>query len=73
MKTNQPVIREIQSKDNQQIKKVIQDVLIEFGVPKVGTAYEDKALDDMFETYNKPTSAYYVIDWRSWRCTIRQL
>ena len=62
MKTNQPVIREIQSKDNQQIKKVIQDVLIEFGVPKVGTAYEDKALDNMFEAYNKTTSAYYVID-----------
>lgn len=48
MKTKQPIIREIQSKDNQQIKKVIRDVLIEFGVPKVGTAYEDKALDDMF-------------------------
>ncbi len=62
MKTKQPILREIQSKDNQQIKKVIRDVLIEFGVPKVGTAYEDKALDDMFETYNKPTSAYYVID-----------
>ena len=62
MKTKQPILREIQSKDNQQIKKVIRDVLIEFGVPKVGTAYEDKALDDMFETYNKPTSAYCVID-----------
>jgi len=62
VKTKQPTIREIQPKDNQQIKKVIQDVLIECSVPKVGTAYEDKALDDMFETYNKPTSAYYVID-----------
>jgi len=62
VKTKQPILREIQSKDNQQIKKVIRDVLIEFGVPKVGTAYEDKALDDMFETYNKPTSAYCVID-----------
>lgn len=62
MKTKQPILREIQSKDNQQVKKVIQDVLIEFGVPKVGTAYEDIALNDMFETYNKPTSVYYVID-----------
>ncbi len=62
MRTKQPVIREIKPEDNQQIAKVIRDVLIEFGVPKVGTAYEDKALKDMFETYNKPTSAYYVID-----------
>lgn len=62
MKTKQPIIREIQAKDNQQIATVIRDVLIEFGVPKVGTAYEDKALDIMFETYNKPTSIYFVIE-----------
>ncbi|MFB9054290.1 GNAT family N-acetyltransferase [Formosa undariae] len=56
------VIREIQTKDNQQVAALIRTVLIEFGVPKVGTAYEDKALDDMSETYNTENSEYFVVD-----------
>ncbi|WP_369995815.1 GNAT family N-acetyltransferase [Winogradskyella sp.] len=56
------VIREIAQKDNPKIAKAIRSVLIEFGVPKVGTAYEDKALDCMTETYNKPRKAYYVLE-----------
>ena len=31
------------------------------GVPKVGTAYEDKALDQMFETYAKDQTIYFVV------------
>ncbi|WP_299782571.1 GNAT family N-acetyltransferase [uncultured Formosa sp.] len=54
-------IREIQTKDNQQVAEVIRTVLIGAGAPKVGTAYEDKALDDMFEAYNKPKSTYFVV------------
>lgn len=54
-------IREIQTKDNQQVADVIREVLIESGAPKVGTAYEDKALDAMFETYNAPKAAYFVV------------
>ena len=54
-------IREIQLDDNQKIAKVIRGVLIEFGVPKVGTAYEDKALDKMYETYNSKKSCYLVL------------
>ncbi|HRV56357.1 MAG TPA: GNAT family N-acetyltransferase, partial [Mangrovimonas sp.] len=38
-----------------------RSVLIEFGVPKVGTAYEDTALDCMTQTYSKQTSVYYVV------------
>lgn len=53
-------IREIQEKDNQQVKEMIRKVLIEMGVPKVGTAYEDKALDDMTATYGQPRMAYFV-------------
>ncbi|MFD0962793.1 GNAT family N-acetyltransferase [Pseudofulvibacter geojedonensis] len=56
------IIREIQKEDNEQIAKVIRAVLIEFGVPKVGTAYEDKALDEMFETYADSTSDYFVVE-----------
>lgn len=62
MTSNDFIIREIQPQDNQQIAKVIRDVLIEFGVPKVGTAYEDKATDEMYEAYQKEKAAYFVIE-----------
>jgi len=56
------VIREIKNEDNPKIAKAIRSVLIEFGVPKVGTAYEDTALDCMTETYQDPKKAYFVIE-----------
>ena len=56
------IIREIQPQDNVEIAKVIRDVLIEFGVPKIGTAYEDKATDEMFETYQKDKASYFVVE-----------
>ena len=55
-------IRPIEQSDNKELAKVIREVLIEMGVPKVGTAYEDEALDVMFETYNVPRRAYYVVE-----------
>jgi len=55
-------IREIQPNDNPQIAEVIRKVLIELEVPKVGTAYADPQLDEMFETYNVPNAAYFVVE-----------
>ena len=55
------VIREIELEDDPKIAKAVRTVLIEMGVPKVGTAYEDTALDCMTETYNKPNKTYFVI------------
>ena len=55
-------IREIQLKDNPKIAKVIRKILIEFGVPKVGTAYADKILDTLFEAYDTENAIYYVIE-----------
>ena len=55
-------IREIRLEDNPKIAKTIRSVLIEFGVPKVGTAYEDKSLDCMTETYDSAKKAYYVVE-----------
>ncbi|MDY2587673.1 GNAT family N-acetyltransferase [Winogradskyella aquimaris] len=55
------VIREIEQKDDPKIAKAIRSVLIEMGVPKVGTAYEDLSLDCMTETYNKPKAKYFVL------------
>ena len=59
---NIPKIRAIEKKDNIQIAKVIRSVLEDFGVPKVGTAYADKALDKMYETYDVPRSSYFVVE-----------
>lgn len=59
---NTYTIRKIRPEDNLQVKKVIQNVLVEMGVPKVGTAYEDKSLDDMYETYNKDRMEYFVVE-----------
>ncbi len=55
-------IREIQLKDNPKIAKVIRKILIEFGVPKVGTAYADKILDTLYEAYDTENAIYYVIE-----------
>lgn len=55
-------IREIQQKDNPAIAKIVRDVLMELGAPKVGTAYADVNLDTLFETYQSQNSIYYVIE-----------
>tara|TARA_R110000796_G_scaffold252619_2_gene388772 strand:+ start:19763 stop:20251 length:489 start_codon:yes stop_codon:yes gene_type:complete len=56
------VIREIEQKDNEEVAKVIRKVLVDLGVPKVGTAYADKALDHMFENYNVSKATYFVVE-----------
>ena len=55
------IIRPIAANDNSQIATAIRTILIELGVPKVGTAYEDAALDCMYETYKEDRSAYFVV------------
>ena len=57
-----PIIRLIEKKDNPQIAAVIRSVLEDFNVPKVGTAYADKSLDCMFETYQKPKTVYFDVE-----------
>ncbi len=55
-------IRTVALEDNQALAQVLRDVLIEMGVPKTGTAYEDKALDVMYETYNAPRKKYFIVE-----------
>jgi len=57
-----PIIRPILKKDNTPIASLIRKVLVDFGVPKVGTAYADKALDTMYELYQQPRAIYFVIE-----------
>ncbi|MDO9261196.1 MAG: GNAT family N-acetyltransferase [Flavobacteriaceae bacterium] len=62
MISKEVLIREITMHDNEQIAQVIRDVLIEFGVPKVGTAYADVALDRMYQTYDVQKATYFVVE-----------
>ena len=59
---NDFTIREIQKDDNPKIAKAIREVLIEFGVPKVGTAYADKILDTLYQDYLIDNSVYFVVE-----------
>src|SRR5690554_2522578 len=59
---NIPVIRLIERNDNQRMAEIIRAVFEDMDVPKVGTAYADKELDFMFETFQKTRSAYFVVE-----------
>lgn len=62
MTTKDFIIREIKPSDNAAMAVVIREVILEMGAPMVGTAYEDKATDQMFETYQKPKATYFVLE-----------
>jgi len=59
---NTPIIRPIEKRDIQTVAEVIRSVLVDFGVPKVGTAYADVALDNMFDAYKEDKAAYFVVE-----------
>lgn len=56
------IIREILPSDNEAVAQVVRQVLVDLGVPKVGTAYADKALDDMYGAYDVPKATYFVAE-----------
>ncbi|MBO0322501.1 GNAT family N-acetyltransferase [Muricauda sp. CAU 1633] len=56
------VIREITPEDNAQVAQVIRKVFEDMGIAKVGTAYADKALDDMYSAYDVPKATYFVVE-----------
>ena len=62
MSNTEFIIREIQQKDNAALAKVVRNVILEMGAPTVGTAYEDKATDQLFETYQKEKAIYFVLE-----------
>lgn len=57
-----PYIRPIHKKDNPAVAAVIRRVLEEFEVPKVGTAYADPSLDDLYSYYLQERAAYWVVE-----------
>ena len=58
----QVAIREIEIRDNTQVSRLVRSVLEEYGVPKVGSAYEDKALENMFLAYTIPKAIFFVVE-----------
>ena len=56
------IIREVLEKDNSSLASMIRQVLLEIGVPKVGTAYADPELDFMYQAYSDQRSAYFVLE-----------
>ena len=62
MSNNEFIIREIQQKDNAALAKIVRTVILEMGAPTIGTAYEDKATDQLFETYQKEKAIYFVLE-----------
>ncbi|WP_420322829.1 GNAT family N-acetyltransferase [Flagellimonas sp.] len=56
------VIREISPVDNARVAQLIREVLLEMGVPKVGSAYADEALNDMHGAYDIPKAIYFIAE-----------
>jgi putative acetyltransferase len=55
-------LRPIQPADNAAVAQVIRTVMTEFGAVGAGYSIEDPEVDAMFEAYNNPQSAYYVVE-----------
>ncbi|WP_239256298.1 GNAT family N-acetyltransferase [Listeria ilorinensis] len=55
-------IREISEQDNSAIEQVIRDVLIEYGLDRPGTAWEDASLHQLSDYYEQERRAYWVVE-----------
>ncbi len=53
-------IRPILPADNEEIRGIIRNALVEYGVAGEGTAFADKALDRLSDDFDRPGSAYFV-------------
>ncbi len=62
MITSATKIRLVAPEDNLSLAAMLRAVLVEMGVPKKGTAYEDTALDCMYQTYDYPRTSYFVVE-----------
>jgi len=55
-------IREVKKTDNLELSTLLKKILIEMGVPKKGTAFEDPEIDSIYETYESPRSKYFIVE-----------
>lgn len=55
-------IREIKQGDNKAVESIIKQVLLEFELPTVGTAYEDEETHNMYASYGGEKEVYFVLE-----------
>jgi len=56
------LIREIKPEDNPLIEEIIKAIFHEFGMPLIGTAYEDEETPRMYESFRSPGAIYYILE-----------
>lgn len=54
-------IRPIQATDNTAVRQLIHTVMPEFGAGGAGFAIQDPEVEQMYEAYQKPRAAYFVV------------
>lgn len=55
-------LRPIQAGDNEKVARIIRQVMTEFGTVGEGYSIMDPEVDEMFDAYNNPRSAFFVIE-----------
>ena len=56
-------VRPFCASDSKLSSQVLRTVQLEMGVPKIGTAYADTELDNLFETYQNENMQCYGLDY----------
>ena len=56
------LIRPINESDNKHISVILREVLIEMDIPRIGSAYEDPEINNMYESYQSIRSIYFVVE-----------
>ena len=56
------LIRPIIESDNKPLATILREVLIEMNIPKIGSAYEDPEIDNMYDSYKSSRSRYFVVE-----------
>ena len=56
------LIRPINESDNKRISVILREVLIEMDIPRIGSAYEDPEINNMYESYQSKRSIYFVVE-----------
>ena len=56
------LIRPINESDNKHISVILREVLIEMDIPRIGSAYDDPEINNMYESYQSNRSMYFVVE-----------
>ena len=65
MKIGDVIFRPLAPSDNVELAVMIRTILDELEVPQVGSTYEDKSLDLMYESFSVDGAAYFVAEYKT--------